>query len=73
MTVTESYLMGIREGRALLRSMQQRDETVTRADMEAFAANCTAQLARGFAREMADMFRGERDFWRGQMKREFQL
>jgi hypothetical protein len=31
--------------------------------------NCTANLARGFARELADVFRGERDFWRGQIKK----
>jgi len=67
-TVTDSYLIGIREGRSLLRSIQARGETVTRQDMEAFAANCSAQLCRGFARELSDVFRGELDFWRNQIR-----
>lgn len=68
-TITESYLLGISEGRSLLKSIEARGETVTTSDMQQFADNCTAQLSRGFARELSDTFRGERDFWRNQIKR----
>lgn len=71
--VTDSYLLGIKEGRALYREIRVRHGLVSREDMRAlaqlFEANCTANLARGFARELADVFRGERDFWRGQIKK----
>lgn len=67
--VTDSYILGIKEGRALYREIRAQHRLVTREDMRAFEANCTANLARGFARELADVFRGERDFWRGQIKK----
>lgn len=68
-TVTDSYLLGIREGRSLLQSIKARGESVTIADMQAFADNCASNLRRGFARELSDTFKGERDFWLNQIKR----
>jgi len=65
-TVTDSYLLGIKEGRALLRSLP---ESPTLDELHRFAANCTDLLAMGQSREMADMYRGERDFWRNQIER----
>lgn len=64
--VSDAYLLGISEGRSLLRSL---DYVPSVADMEAFADNCSAQLQRGFDKSMADTFRGERDFWRNQIRK----
>ena len=65
-TVTDAYLLGIREGRDLLRSL---DAAPTLNEMRAFADNCATQLKRGFSGEMRDVFKGERDFWLNQIKR----
>lgn len=64
-TVSQAYLIGISEGRALLRQFQL-DGIATRDTFAAALANCEALLRQGFAGEMRDCFRGERDFWRGQ-------
>ena len=63
-TVTECYLLGIREGRDYLKQFAPSIE-----EMRALAANCETLLKQGFAREMADVFRGERDFWRNQINK----
>ena len=67
-TVSESYLLGIREGRELFRSCQQRGENIAEL-APGFAANAQAQLSRGFGPEMSALFRGERDFWRQQIRK----
>lgn len=66
--VTQAYLLGISEGRALLRLFQADGI----ADLETFRAalaNAEALYACGFASEMRDTLRGERDFWRAQVRR----
>jgi hypothetical protein len=44
----------------MLRDMESRGETVDAATWDRLASNCAAQLRRGFAAELADVFRGER-------------
>lgn len=65
--VTQEYLDGIREARSLLKSIRDRGEKVTRADAKRFMDNCSENLKRGFDKPLADMFRGERDFWKNQI------
>lgn len=69
-TVTDSYLIGILEGRAMMSEMKARGEVITNAEMQAFVDNARANIKRGFAREFADVFKGERDFWLNQLKKE---
>lgn len=69
-TITDSYLIGILEGRAMMSEMKVRGEVITNAEMQAFVDNARANIKRGFARELADVFKGERDFWLNQMKKE---
>ncbi len=61
MQVTQSYLDGIAEGRALMR------QGVTPAD----ALPNLAALCRQFAADspVGQLYRGERDFWRLQLKK----
>lgn len=63
--VTQEYLDGILEGRAYLRRWEP-----TLADMRDVLAN-VVQTAKGFeaSSPCGQMLRGERDFWRGQIKR----
>lgn len=65
--VSQAYLLGIREGRALLRTLQ-RDGIANGDTFRAALANAQAQLRQGFAGEMRDALRGERDFWRAQVR-----
>lgn len=67
-TVSHAYLLGIREGRELLNSIVGRGETVTLSDARSIVSTLEALLKESFASEMADTFRGERDFWRNQIK-----
>lgn len=66
-TVTHAYVMGIGEGRA----MWQRLEREGRANLDA-ARECLGHvrecLAMGFAGDIAEMMRGERDFWLQRIK-----
>lgn len=61
MQVTQSYLDGIAEGRALMR------QGVTAAD----ALPNLAALCRQFDAQspVGQLYRGERDFWRNQLKK----
>lgn len=63
-TVTAEYLDGIREGRAMLRA----DPT---CDKRAILANVEATI-KGFAASspVGQLLRGERDFWRNQIRKE---
>lgn len=65
-TVSESYLMGIREGREYLKRF-----TPNLQDARDVLANIESTLRWGFSGggEVADMLRGERDFWRNQIKK----
>ena len=62
-TYTESYLLGIAEGRALLKA----SGSFTTVGMRSLADNC-ATLMRGASATMRDVYKGERDFWRNQTK-----
>ena len=64
-TVTASYLLGIRDERALLREMVARGDDLAR-EAPAMLASIEATLARGFSGETAEYMRGGRDFWRNQ-------
>ena len=68
--LTDSYILGILEGRAMMSEMKVRGEVITNAEMQAFVDNARANIKRGFARELVDVFRGERDFWLNQLKKE---
>lgn len=61
-TVTDSYLMGIREGREYLKRYNP-----TADEAREVLANIESTLRRGFGSEVAEMLRGERDFWRNQL------
>ncbi len=65
-TVTGEYLSGIKEGREYLKRFGKQSADEIRAHIR----NLDACLARGFAKPMADGFRGERDFWSNQLKGE---
>lgn len=60
---TEAYIMGIKEGRQLLTA----NPDYTREDIQAIIANIKSTL-RGFSGDVAEMLRGERDFWVNQLK-----
>lgn len=69
-TVTEDYLEGIREGRTLLRQWQMQGEPDI-ASMARTAHDTTTRLCREFDAQspVGQLFRGERDFWRNQLKK----
>lgn len=62
--ITQAYIMGIKEGRSMLQS----NPDFTLDDMRQCAENCK-RLARDFSGELKDVFRGERDFWKHQIKK----
>lgn len=67
---THAYLMGIRDGRALLATHERATGSFcTLEDARQFLANCKACLAMGFTGETRDAIKGEADFWRGWIKR----
>ena len=65
-TITHAYILGIKEGRALLTATPDLDRTEIRDILD----NITSTLKRGFSGDVADMLRGERDFWRNQLGEE---
>ncbi|MDE2426685.1 MAG: hypothetical protein KGO96_12335 [Elusimicrobia bacterium] len=70
-TYSQAYLLGIREGRALLKARQTAGDSPAELLELARAthANCVDNLARHFSGDMAEAFRGERDFWANQIAR----
>jgi len=66
-TVTQAYLLGIRDERAVLREMQARGEYDPAIDAPAMLASIEQTRARGFSGDMAEYMRGGLDFWRGQV------
>ena len=62
-TISNYYIMGIKEGRSVLTS----NPDFTVADMKE-CADTAKRLIREFSGEMKDMFKGERDFWLNQIK-----
>lgn len=63
-TVTAEYLYGVSSGRAILRATPG----ILPHEIERLIDTCTDLLRRGFSREIADTYRGERDFWKNQLK-----
>lgn len=61
--VTQEYLAGIREGREYLKRFKP-----DLADARAVLANVESTL-KGFTGPVGDMLRGERDFWRNQIRK----
>lgn len=74
-TVTQEYLDGIRDARATLRKIQSgQDSCYSAAELPEFMRDELAGIERtikGFAAStpVGQMLRGERDFWRNQIKR----
>ena len=68
-TVSQAYLLGISEGRAALRYLQARGEYEGLPDARAMLATSERLLGQGFAGEMRDCLKGERDFWRNQISK----
>jgi hypothetical protein len=64
--ISQAYLLGIQDERALLRDLQSRGEYDAHLDAPAMLA-AERTLARGFAGAMAEYMRGSRDFWRNQV------
>lgn len=61
---TQAYIMGIKEGRSLLTA----EPSLDRVEILDIIDNLTSTLKRGFSGDVADMLRGERDFWKNQIK-----
>lgn len=61
--VSEEYLEGIREGRAWLKKYGAGDAAAVLDNLERTARTFPA------ASPVGQMLRGERDFWRGQLKK----
>lgn len=61
---TQEYILGITEGRSLLKSTPH-----SIADMQRHVDNIGTLLSRRSSKEMGDTYRGERDFWKSQIKK----
>lgn len=64
--VTESYVLGIREGRSLFK--QLRSEGSDPVALAPAIIDNIRQTMRGFTGEMRDTFRGELDFWKHKLE-----
>lgn len=62
-TVTESYLLGIKEGRDYKNRFSP-----DRAEIGEMIANLNKLISMRFNKTTADTYRGERDFWKNQLK-----
>lgn len=67
-TVSEAYLLGVKDERALLNESKARGE-FDLAMAQGMLATIEACLKRGFSADMGDYMRGGRDFWRLQVKK----
>lgn len=67
--VSEEYVMGINEGESILRSWIADYGQPSIEEMQAFRDNAIARLKERPSRNIAEMARGERDFWKGQLKK----
>lgn len=68
-TVSQSYLDGIRDERAILRQAIADGETDLAALARDMLDNINRTIAQGWSGEMAEYMRGSRDFWRNQVKK----
>lgn len=62
--ISEAYILGIKEGRDYLRH----NPGMTKEDMQSAMANCASNMAK-HSQPMKDLFKGQRDFWRNQVKK----
>lgn len=67
--ISHEYLVGISEARSLSKVHQREYGALSLHDARSFLANADACCGMGFSKPMQDMVRGERDFWRLQVKR----
>ena len=67
-TVSQAYLLGIREARAMLRQLE-RDGLATIETIRRALQNSRDCLELGFHGEARDAIKGERDFWSNQLAR----
>jgi type VI protein secretion system component VasF len=66
-TVTQAYVMGITDARALWRQFE-RDGIANLETARDALKNCEDCLAMGFAGDVREMLKGERDFFRQRVK-----
>lgn len=64
-SVTSEYIAGIKEGRSLLNANPE----TTEVEMKMHVITLNAMLKSGYSKPMKDLFKGERDFWRNQIKK----
>lgn len=64
--VTAEYVSGIADARALWRALSEDERT---ADAAAYLAGTEATMRRFSAGPVKEHLRGERDFWRAQVRR----
>lgn len=62
--ISDAYILGIKEGRAMLKACPD----MSKDDMRAAMGNCTV-LMREHSQPMKDVFKGERDFWKNQLEK----
>ena len=66
-TVTESYLMGIKDERAFMNECKARGDTID--DLMQYALAIAGRAyARGFSGDILEYMKGGCDFWRNQLK-----
>jgi hypothetical protein len=65
-TVTQAYLLGIRDEREFFSSLPPAERI---ADASLYLDNIERTLNEGFSGDMAEYMRGSRDFWRNQIRK----
>lgn len=66
-TVSEAYLIGVSEGRSLLKKLKA-DKLDSLETRRATLLNVQARLKMGFGGDALEALRGERDFWKLQVE-----
>ena len=66
-TVSEAYLIGVSEGRSLLKRLKA-DKLDSLETRRSALLNVQTRLKMGFGGEMREALRGERDFWKLQVE-----
>jgi len=67
-TVTTSYMLGISDGREFKRRCIEAGDTIDRAFVAGHIAMLERVMAQCLDSAMREFMRGERDFWRNQLK-----
>lgn len=68
-TVTQAYLLGIRDEREMLNHCIRHGDTDLLTLSREMLENIDLTRKQGFSGEMAEYMRGGRDFWRNQLKK----